>query len=833
MKRIITQAGVAAVLCTCGVLAHAQITFTDVSDSAGLSNELYYSESLHSLGVVWFDFDSDGWPDILATNGFDHPGDAFDGTVPHLYRNLGNGLGFELVDQYLPALPNLEYVGARVADYDADGDTDVYLYTAHEVWSVQALDNPADGPRNYLLKNLFVENGGAVSTPNFTEAAEAAGIDDCPATPLGPDYGCYQSRTAAFLDYDRDGCVDLYVGHIVMNQPRQTQNRDSMYRQIRQDNACTGTFEDATDQSLIQDDPAIWRSSLVAVAGHLDSDLWPDIYIGNVGGEDTGLLTEDYNDVILRNAGDGTFVEVFPGHGDDTPAAMGIDFGDLNLDGTVDIYLTDARHRTITHDPGNTLYLQMDGVLTDNIAIGAGVDSYFSWGTHFLDADNDGDLDLFVGVGSTPSNPTGHDFSEIYENTYPVPGLVPVGVTVGLTTTAVRGSAMADYDDDGDLDILVVNQQGQLQLFRNDTSGIGDFLKVRLEPSSSNADAFGTRVEVLAGGRAMMRELKGGTSSDSQDFDELHFGLGSDSIDQVTISWPSGQQDVFMNVARNSTLVAQEGIVPPPPNEPDIGVSPLSLDFGAVQTGRSADQDVTISNSGTQVLTVTDLASTHVDFTVVQPVTPFDVAASGGVQNVTVRFAPGADGPVLGDLNITSNDPDEPVTTVPLSGSGSSGAALQLRINAGGQNHTDVGGNLFVADKEITQGDFGHFGGDPATVATPVSGTTDDALYQSLRGAASFSYVFDAIPNGDYDVTLHFNEPFASGPGQRVFDVAMEDVVVIDDLDVFASAGGNSAAHSRTVRATVADGRLNIRFTAVAGQRAMVSAISVVSVVSP
>lgn len=535
-----TRMYLSAIVALCLAIAlplHAEIVFTDVSAEAGLSNGFYESLSKHSLGVTWFDFDMDGLPDILATNGYGTSG-------PHLYRNLGNGQ-FAPDDGLLPELADLDYAGVRTADYDGDGDTDVYLYTAHEEWSINGFDNPPDGPPNLLLQNQWVENGGARSEPLFIDVAAQAGVDDCPDLPLGPDYGCYQTRSAVFLDYDLDGCTDLFVSHMVMNHPREETNRGRLYR-----NLCDGTFEDATEASHISDDPDKWRSTLITVAFDLNGDRCPEIYMGNVGAHPE-LLVEDYNDVLMKNNCDGTFTEIFENQLDDSPAAMGVDIADFNGDGLFELYITDAKHDLITHDLGNTLYtVRSPG---RNRAIDLGIEAGNSWAVHFMDADHDGDEDLFVGLADHEDNPL---YSEIFErqgNTF-----VSRGAAAGLNTFSVRGSAVADYDGDGDLDILLVNQPGALQLFRNDTTGAGDSLIVRLVPSISNPDAFGAAVQVRAGELDMRRQLMSSTSAHSASFPELHFGLGSNPPQSVLVVWPSGIVTEVTDITSSVIVVHEE-----------------------------------------------------------------------------------------------------------------------------------------------------------------------------------------------------------------------------------------------------------------------------------
>ncbi len=263
----------------------------------------------------------------------------------------------------------------------------------------------------------------------------------------------------------------------------------------------------------------------------------------------------------------------------------------------------------------------------------------------------------------------------------------------------------------------------------------------------------------------------------------------------------------------------------PPPNEPDINVTPTSLNFGQVVVGNTADQIITVENDGLQTLTVSDLTMTNGAFTVVSPATPFDVVA-GGSQDVTVRFSPASESVENGDLDITSNDPDEGLVTVSLTGEGVLTPPVAFRINAGGSDYTDGSGNLFVADKAYSAGDFGYSGGLSKNYPGAVAGTTDDLLYEDLRlDNVSFSYLFD-LPNGSYQLILHFMEPTSSSPGGRVFDVSAEGVVVLPAYDIYVAAGDTRTAVTEALLVDVTDGQLNLDF--VGGIKPIVSAIEVV-----
>ncbi len=530
--------------------AQAQVKFTDVSAAAGIGNDLYGANNIHSLGVNWIDYDNDGWPDLFLVNGYNHK--------PHLYHNNQDGT-FTNVDSLLPDLPNVEMGGSVFADYDNDGDPDIYIYTDNENTTPTSKD-PLDGPPNILLKNLWVENGNKVipGQPLFVDVAAQAGVqDDFPE--LG-DKKYFNAMTAAWLDYDRDGCVDLYVGHWVPGRGGDIANRARLYR-----NNCDGTFTDVTASSGINPgtDPLTYRPNMAVIGAHLDGDLWPDIYAVNF------YDPPPYHyDFLFRNNGDGTFTQElnvpalpqFLGIGDDSEDGMGMDVADINLDGNWDIYISDIYDTNTDALPlGNVLYLgNGDGTFHDNTADVAGVAADFSWGVNFFDVDQDGYEDLYVATQNTGYRGR-HKF--LYMNNRNGT-FTDIGAEAGISDHPLynsRGSATADYDHDGDLDLAVINQDGTLQLFRNDTSNAGHWLQLKLEAVQSNRSAIGTVVKMTAGGLHMMRQVKGGSSAHSQDDLVVHFGLGQATVvDEIQVLWPSGVTTVLSNQPVDQRLTIHE-----------------------------------------------------------------------------------------------------------------------------------------------------------------------------------------------------------------------------------------------------------------------------------
>ncbi len=372
--------------------AMGQMTFSDIALTAGVGSDSYDSSTRHGLGVIWVDYDNDGYPDIFASNG--------SGLPAHLYHNEGNGT-FSDADALLPAIGAGEMTSAMFADYDNDGDQDIFI-------AVAAGDLFApDGGANVLLQNQWVENGNALSTPLFVDVAAAAGVDNLAAVPFGSN-PAYKSFTGGWVDYDRDSCVDLFVGSMVFDGGGQDSNANFLYK-----NNCDGTFTDVSASSgVLSGNPDDLRPTLAFFGGLLTpGDMDPDLYVVNVQS-----ASPYHHDFIFANNGNGTFTEfgsTMSWFGDDSGAGMGTAVGDVNLDGYWDIYISDLPDPP--NEPvneGNTLYMgNPDGTWAENSAPAAGVDSINSWGVNFADFDLDGDSDFLVtSIGGVVSTAKVQDF---------------------------------------------------------------------------------------------------------------------------------------------------------------------------------------------------------------------------------------------------------------------------------------------------------------------------------------------------------------------------------------------------------------------------------------
>ncbi len=515
--------------------SQAQIIFNDAATAAGIGADFYSGVSNHGGGVNWLDYDNDGWADLFFVNG--------KGFACNLYRNEGDG-SFSNQSALLPVIDNaLELTHSAYADYDNDGDVDLYVGVTRTVMA-------ADGPANMLLKNLWVENGGTTvpGQPLFVDVAAAAGVQNLANPPLGTMPG-YPTLTLGWVDYDRDGCLDLYVASMAAFLSGTASNTNTLYH-----NNCDGTFEDVSVAAGLTSGGVGWlRPTLAFGAALINDDMWPDLYVINVADP-----SPNHFDFFFMNNGDGTFTEVsgtMPGIGNDSGAGMGIDFADIDLDGDWDMYMSDLVNPG--NEPlaeGNVLYLgNPDGTWSDNSAPAAGVASNGgatgSWGVSFFDADQDGYEDLFVGVIGD------HDFfRNNHDGTFS-----DISISAGMSTGSGRGSAYADYDHDGDLDLGVMNMHGFVNLYENVSTGLGNQIQFRLDATTSNRSAIGTLVEITAGDQNQMRQMKGVVSAHSQDEALLHFGLGARRVvDEIQISWPSGIVQRLYNIPADQVVTIRE-----------------------------------------------------------------------------------------------------------------------------------------------------------------------------------------------------------------------------------------------------------------------------------
>ncbi len=496
-------------------------------------------------GAAWLDYDNDGLLDLLIVNGstVEHLKTGGDQMVS-LYRNNGDGT-FTDVTARSGLLKKGWGMGVCVADVENKGTEDVYL-TAYG--------------QNVLFRN----NGDGT----FTDMTGRAGVGN-----TGWSTGC------AFGDYDRDGFVDLYVARYVAfdleNTPKPSSGSVCQYmemdvfcgpRGLRGEpdvlyrNNRDGTFTNVTEAAGIHD---AGYYGFGVVFSDLDNDGWPDIYVAN----------DSTPNFFFRNNRDGTFTEVgleagvaLNGDGR-AQASMGVDVGDYNNDGNFGIFVTNFSQDY------NTLYRNDgDGRFRDEtFAAGLGSLSHsnMGWGTGFVDLDNDGYLDIFVANGHIYPDidqfPLGSRFLErkqLFQNLgngrfREVTEEVGGGL---LLEKSSRGVAFGDYDNDGDLDILIVNLNDRPTLLRNEGGNRNHWITLRLVGTESNRDAIGARVRVQVGDRVQTAEVRSGGSYLSHNDTRVHFGLGAERrVKRLEIRWPRGLVEKFEDLAADQFLLVTEG----------------------------------------------------------------------------------------------------------------------------------------------------------------------------------------------------------------------------------------------------------------------------------
>lgn len=531
------------------------VTFVDVAESAGLihpnvwggiERKDYIIEAKGS-GLGFIDFDRDGRLDIYITNGVRLDETYTEETAPvsQLYRNLGNGR-FEDVARAAGVARTGWQTGVCVADFDNDGWDD--LMTTE--WG-----------HNVLYRNL-----GNGRFENFTRPA---GLHD---ERVRWGSGC------AWLDFDRDGWVDLFVANYVdldlARTPRPGEDPACVWKGIPvmcgprglpggsnllYRNRGDGTFEDVSQRSgILAPGPAY---SITAVAADFNNNGWPDIYVA----------VDSRASLFFVNRGDGTFEEtgMISGlafsEGGAEQAGMGVGVGDFNGDGLLDIFKTNFQH-----DNCNLYQNQGDGAFRDvSVLAGMGNPSqYVNWGAGFTDFDNDGRLDVFY--------VTGHVYPGAESLTVESPMATPriafwnrgegrfqeVSRQLGPGVTqlfASRGCAFGDFDNDGDEDVVVLNMNDRPSLLRNDNRTGHHWILLKLEGTRTNRSAIGARVTLSAGGVTQIREVMSGGSVMSMNDLRLHFGLGAATqVDWISIQWPSGGTQRLEGVAVNQILTIQE-----------------------------------------------------------------------------------------------------------------------------------------------------------------------------------------------------------------------------------------------------------------------------------
>jgi len=527
------------------------ITFRDITQKAGIHfvhnnaafGKKYLPETM-GPGVAFIDYDNDGWPDIFIVNGMDWPGHVSKHSTPKLYHNNHDGT-FTDVTHKAGLDVEMFGMGVAVGDYDNDGYDDLF---------VTALGQ----------SHLFHNNGDGT----FTDVTQKAGL-------LGPKEF---STSAAWVDYDRDGKLDLVVGNYVQWSPEgdlfcTLDGKSKSYctpesykgASVRLwHNRGDGTFEDVTKEAGLWDPTS--KTLGIAILDY-DNDGWPDLLFSN----------DTQPNKLYRNNGNGTFTEkavvagvAFSEDGV-ARAGMGVDAADYDRSGMASILITNFSNQMLSlfHNEGKGLFVDE----APRSEVGRNSLLTLGFGCFFFDYDLDGWPDILIANGHIDE-----DIQHVQPNVkYAMPPHifrnlgkgnfqeVTKSLGAGFATPRVgRGAAYGDINNDGRLDLLLSTNGGPVYLFENDFTGspaaANKSLRIKLIGTKSNRDGIGTVVKLTAGGESQSEMLRSGSSYLSASELVLTFGLAKHELaDSIEIRWPSGQVDKLANVAAGQTITVTEG----------------------------------------------------------------------------------------------------------------------------------------------------------------------------------------------------------------------------------------------------------------------------------
>jgi len=536
--------------------AASPVLFVDVAREAGLNAPNVWGGVDHKRsiieakgsGLAFFDYDNDGWLDIYLTNGTRFDTHWLPGKAPtsHLYKNNRNGTFTDVTEKSGLARTGWQ-TGVCVGDYDNDGWDDLFCcFWGHNI--------------------LFRNNGDGT----FSDVTRKAGVYD---ERIRWGAGC------TWLDYDRDGHLDLFVCNYIKLDPEKAPSPgDSLCQwkgipvmcgprglpgdtNVLLHNNGDGTFTDVSEKSgILKPGP---RYSITAVSYDFDNDGWPDIYVA----------VDSQPSILFHNNHDGTFTDVaviagcaYSENGHEQ-AGMGLAVADYDCDGWLDIFKTN-----FADDTCNLYHNNADGTFSDvTFASGVGINNqYVGWGCGFIDYDNDGWPDILQINGHVYPEIDGHNLGQTFKNPRLVYKNLGKGQFKDVSSEmgpgiserfSSRGAALGDYDNDGDIDALILNMNDLPSLLRNDGGNLQNWIKIKPIGTRCNRTAIGARVRVVAGNHAQIDEVHSGSSVMSQSDLRLHFGLGrAQTVDLVEVKWPTTQKiERFTQVKANQILIIREG----------------------------------------------------------------------------------------------------------------------------------------------------------------------------------------------------------------------------------------------------------------------------------
>ncbi len=535
-----------------------QVTFAEVAARAGLTEPIIYGGvdkkryiiETNGCGVAFFDYDNDGWMDILLLNGTRLEGFP-QGKAPgiKLYHNDRNG-GFTDASAG-SGLTRTGWASAvTVGDYDNDGNEDLFI--------------------TYYGQNVLYHNDGR---GKFSDVTAKAGL----AT-RGTRWG----SGCAFVDYDRDGKLDLFVANYLVFDPATVpepgKGPNCLWKGVPVNcgpkglpsdtnllfhNNGDGTFSDVSQSSGVGKTQN--RYSMTAIVTDYDDDGWPDIYVA----------CDSTASILYRNNHDGTFkdvaLETGAAYSEDgqAQAGMGVAIGDYNGDGFPDIF------KTHFADDLPAMYKNTGRGFFEDASRAAGFEHtrYIQWGTGLADLNNDGWADVFTVTGNIYP-----EVEKVFKE-YPhhSPRLIYRNLGNGRFKEVTaecgpgarelhssRGCAFGDYDNDGDVDVLIMNMNEPPSLLRSDYNGArrgaNNWLTLKLVGTKSNRSAIGARARLKIGARQQTQEVSSQSSYYSFNDPRLHFGLGNSTrADQIEIRWPNGETEIIKDIAANQIVTIKEG----------------------------------------------------------------------------------------------------------------------------------------------------------------------------------------------------------------------------------------------------------------------------------
>ena len=534
------------------------VLLTDIAGAAGLTDSTIYGGidrkryiiETNGSGVGFVDYDNDGWMDILVLSGTRIEVMTGDPPTNRLYRNNRNGSFTDVTNK--TGLRRSGWASSVcIGDYDNNGYDDLFI--------------------TYWGQNVLYGNNG---NGTFTDLTQRVGLS-AKGTRWGS--GC------TFVDYDRDGKLDLFVANYLKfdlpNAPEPGKGANCTWKGVPVNCGPKGLatdtnllyhnngdrgFTDVSESSGIA--KVQGRYSMTATTIDFNNDGWPDIYVA----------CDSTASTLYRNNGDGTFTDVALEAGcaynedGQAQAGMGVATGDYNGDGLIDIF------KTHFSDDLPALYKNSGRNFFDDASRAAGFDHtrYVEWGTGIVDFDNDGWPDILIATGNVYP-----EVEKIFKE-YPhrSPRLLYQNLGNGrfrevtaqmgpgiLSPKSSRGCAFGDFDNDGDIDVLVMNMNEPPLLLRNEyvnerSAGPNNWLKLKLMGMKSNRSAIGARVLLRAGSRLQVQEVTSQSSYYSHNDSRLHFGMGqSQKADLIEIRWPNGFTEMLRDIPVNHTVTIREG----------------------------------------------------------------------------------------------------------------------------------------------------------------------------------------------------------------------------------------------------------------------------------